>query len=51
MPITLENIYSELIEIKNRLTVIEDLLFDEVVIGPEELEELKEISKSMKGKR
>lgn len=49
MSITLEKIYSELLEIKKRLAVIESvLLIEEEVIDPEELEELKEISKKMK---
>ena len=49
MSITLEKIYSELLEIKKRLDAIESaLLLEEEVIDPEELDELKDISKKMK---
>ena len=49
MSITLDKIYSELLEIKKRLDVIERvLLIEEEAIDPAELTELKEISKKMK---
>ena len=48
MSITLEKIYSELLEIKKRLDAIESaLLLEEEVIDPEELDEFIDISKMM----